>query len=563
MVDDAVPVCGGNAFLRREVACAVVCAIVGAIVFVPSLVAGYPLDDAFVAAAYDEASGVTRPLVGRFGSLGEYFSTHWWYGYYPATELFRPWTKLSYGLVHALFGSAGRPALAQHAVNLVVYGWVCALVAITCWRVLRSPRAAWIGGLAFAVHALHAEAVCTLTGRAELFAFGFGLQGLLALSLPRPVASARQVSVPRSLLAGLCFFVAFCSKESALAWVPVGIAAALWRGDRRQLMSVVLALLVAALLFFVLRARMIAGLPEPVPPANAFANPLVALAAPDRIADAVKIVGFGVLQILLPLRLSVDYGTAVFEIGQGFASMGFVLALLAFSLLWGGAVAVARRQPFFVAALFVHAAFVLPTANLVFPIGTIFGERLLFAPSFALPLALGALVVVLEKRGFRPRVFVPLVVLWLAYSSGYSLHRASLFESTATIAKHDVLVRPESANLQRLASAAYVREGDRGSAIEALEAACAIEPSFAAAWLNLAALVREGGDASRAEELLRQGLAVADPRQVRERAMLHASLATSLRLRGAIDEARQELQKAIALAPAEASYRARLEALGR
>ena len=57
------------------------------------------------------------------------------------------------------------------------------------------------------MHALHTEVVAGIVGRGELFAFVFGAAATLAYSRARP----------RLVLAGLAFFAAFCSKESALA----------------------------------------------------------------------------------------------------------------------------------------------------------------------------------------------------------------------------------------------------------------------------------------------------------------------------------------------------------
>ncbi|MCA8969025.1 MAG: tetratricopeptide repeat protein [Planctomycetes bacterium] len=555
----------GVASRRQLLWCALACALVGMVVFSPSLFGGYAIDDAFVVSPVDDAGNV-RPLVGTLGSIGDYFSTHWWYGYYPADTLFRPVTKLSYGWTHVLFGaSSSHPAGAQHAVNILVYGWVCALVAIALARLSGSIRAAWIGGLTFAVHTLHAEAVATLTGRAELFAFGFGLQAVLVLGiLGRSERTSRALAASCiGLVATTFFFAAFCSKESAAAWVPLVFGLALWRGDRTQRILAISSVLVAFGLFWWLRARMIDGLPAEVPATNEFANPLVALTASDRIAVAIRIVGFGLWKILFPIRLAVDHGHAVFSMAPGFGSPWTLVTIASYALACAAAIRCARRHPLFLVALAVHACFVLPTSNLLFPIGTIFGERLLFAPSFALPIAVAGLVSWLERgKNLGLSLWIPLC-MWLLHAGTYSFRRSIWFETTATIAKHDVQVRPESANLQRLASEAYLAEGDRGAAIEALENACRIEPAFAAAWLNLAALVRAAGDEERAERVLREGLERAAVAQVRERAMLHASLATGLAARGEIDQAKQELREAIELDPSDARYRERLEALER
>lgn len=536
------------------------CAIVGLVAFLPSLWGEYPLDDAFVARAVDER-GRALPLVGTLGSLQDYFTTHWWHGYYRATELFRPITKLSLAWTHAAFGGfASTPAFCQHAVNLLLYSWCCGLVFACVERVV-GLRAAWIAGLIFAVHAIHAEAVCTLTGRAEVLGLAFGLQGTLLLL----AATRSRLSIWRCLLASLCFFAAFASKESALGWVPASFAIlAFVRGTKmRGLVAWLVVLTPAVASFFVLRAQMIAQLPEAPAPTTVFANPLVALDTAARAFEAVEIFGFGIGRILCPLRLSADYGTSVFTVGDAPLSVAFWLSLAGLLALGSLALILRRSLPGLALGCFLYACFAFLTSNFAFAIGTIFGERLLFGPSFGAVVALGAVGAALLERYesvSRRWIYLPLA-LWLVYSAVYSVRRSVHFESTDTIALHDVQVQPRSANLQRLASEAYLRDGDRGAAIEALEAAVRLDPSFAASWLNLAALRREAGDKTRAEDLLREGLREAAPSLRRERAMLHASLATSLAGRGAKAEAIAELRKALELDPGNQDFAERLRRL--
>lgn len=543
---------------------AIVCACLGVLVFSPSLWGAYPLDDEFIATPF-LPSGDVRPLVGQLGSLGEYFSTHWWFGHYAATELFRPITKLTLGLTHAVWvgGLGWDAAFGQHLVNLGIYAWCCALVPVLISRLTNSKFCAVTAGVAFAVHTVHSEAVCTLTGRAELLAFALGLQAsILTMRVCDSRTRGRASSMAILLSASLLFFTAFGSKESALAWAPVVLCLVGWRCGRRPAVTTLAAAIVpAGIAFFVLRAQMIASLPDAVAATNAYANPLVELGVVDRIVQALEILGFGLGRVLFPIRLSVDHGRAVFDLADGLFDVGTLLSILVISIAIAGAWRCRRSAPLFSFAVFTYACFVFLTSNLAFPIGTIYAERLLFAPSLALALGVAAVAAVIERRGlYKPALLVPLS-FWVAHCAVYSFRRSAWFADTATIAQHDVRVQPRSANLQRLASAAFVAQGDRGSAIEALEEARKLEPKFAATWLNLAALVREAGDTGRALSLLREAIPTVDRAQTRERAMLHASLATSLAARGDVTGARRELLTAIELDPASTDYPKRLERL--
>src|SRR5688572_13509549 len=113
-------------------------------------------------------------------------------------NLYRPVTSLSYALQATLHGRRESTAWAWHLVNVLLYGVVCAQVALLAGRLATTDSAegaatrpngpatvaAACAGLLFATHPVHAEAVAGIVGRAEMIcAIGF-LGGLLVLTRP-------------------------------------------------------------------------------------------------------------------------------------------------------------------------------------------------------------------------------------------------------------------------------------------------------------------------------------------------------------------------------------------
>ena len=128
-------------------------------------------------------------------------------------NLYRPITSLSFAAQATLHGRDQGRAWAWHLFNVLLYGVVCAQVALLAGRMARvdeeeaveavrrargndpiscSAAAAWVAlcaGLLFAVHPVHVEVVAGIVGRAELICAAGFLGALLVIT--RPLAPLR------------------------------------------------------------------------------------------------------------------------------------------------------------------------------------------------------------------------------------------------------------------------------------------------------------------------------------------------------------------------------------
>ncbi len=229
-----------------------------------------------------------------------------------------------------------------------------------------SPQAstlAFTAALLFAVHPIHTEAVAGIVGRSELLAAGFLLTAWL-LHLR-----------DRHLLTLLCFALALLAKESAVVFLPLVLICDYARGRLKpRLLYVSIAGMTTLYLatFWRLQGSRFGTV---IPFLD---NPLAGLPAGLRILNALR-VGWKYLGLhVYPAALSSDYSYAAITLYSNGRTLGvvataFVLALWIWALY-------TRRVAWAVAGAIYLVGFAV-TANLLFPIGTIMGERLAYLPS--------------------------------------------------------------------------------------------------------------------------------------------------------------------------------------
>jgi tetratricopeptide (TPR) repeat protein len=165
--------------------------------------------------------------------------------------------------------------------------------------------------------------------------------------------------------------------------------------------------------------------------------------------------------------------------------------------------------------LFFALGFYLVTfsvvSNLVVPIGTIMGERLVYLPSVGFCLAL--VVVLRELCGRLPvaprmarAVFLGVVALTLGLHSARTLVRNPDWKSEERLYLHDVRTVPQSAKALSNAGKILQDLGQHSAAIGKFEQAIEIEPSFRTPVLNWAYSLSAQGREDEAITLLEREL---------------------------------------------------------
>jgi hypothetical protein len=311
---------------------------------------------------------------------------YWWAGN-RVDGLYRPLTTLSYLIDAAVLGHGDRPA-GYHAVNLLLHWGNAALGYVLLLRLLGGRVPAFLAAALFAVHPVATEAVTNLVGRADLLATLAVLGGLLLHARGPAGAHALRAQLATALSLGL----GLLAKESAIVLIAVVPlydlvfrvrAAARWR-DQIPFRAYA-GFGAALLLVWWLRARLYAAAP---PEPTAFLdNPLVGADFWTARLTAMKVLGQYVALLVWPAHLSWDYSYDQVPLVQpAFTSWENAQALLALAGFAGAlvlAVWTCRRLPALAFLLAFFLVALLPTANLLFLIGTTKAERLLYLPSLA------------------------------------------------------------------------------------------------------------------------------------------------------------------------------------
>jgi len=529
------------------------------IAYAPSLGNRFAMDDRVLAKAVLDTN-IPNPMVHELRPVTEYFSRDYLAGEARTPSyMYRPLTAWSYALVyHAFARHAGddeaREALPQHIVNLLLH----LLGVWLSYRVLRlfcGRGPSLLGALVFGLHPIRVEAVANIIGRAEILPFVLGAAALLVYE-----SGARKRGTDRAwrwATSAVLLFLAFCSKESALAWAPfllvVGIArdwpsrpdARLGSVLRARLPGVLAVTVPPVMLFAVLYARMIGLLTETPPPVYYLMNPLQHEPVTTRIWTATMVWGYGLLKTLWPWSLSAVYGAGAFPILSDPMDWRFLAAFGALAgMLVAGLLQVTRRPVLFVAmATFLGFGFI--TSNLPLPIGVIFGERHYYTSALALSFVVAWLAGSLAAR--RARLAGGLVLgAWLVTATVVVWNRGPVWRDNETLFFHDVRVQPNAA---RLHWAAATLSKDPEIKRRHLEAAVAAFPNFAAAWEQLGFLDARANRVADAERCFRRGIACPPGMDFTDGYDLHYNYALLLIRTGRADQARQHLEAAARLRP--------------
>ena len=406
---------------------------------------------------YDDKAIVRdNPRIRSPRNLPQIFTTSYFGSPRGTGTGYRPILLLSFAAqwwIHA------RSAVAFHAVNVAFHAAATLLLAGLLLRLQMPPPAALASALLFAVHPIHVEAVTSLVGRGETQAAVFTLFYLhLALRLfsRRPDLGRWTLDVGRILTlaaALLCYGLALLSKESAAADPAFAFllflfaAEGTWRhrlgtGIRRGLPVLAGSACVLAAVFL-LRGWVLGGYIK-ARDTGIFEveNALDPLTAGQRMANAVVILLRYAGRILLPLHLSAD------ESAWSIRPLPALSVLSIAAVLLVGATAVLSvaglfRRSFLGLGFLFFCVAMLPAGNLLFPIGTIFAERIAYLASAGICLAAGALLAAgAEGLTRRRRSALAAIVLALA---ARAVVRNAVWQSDEGLFFNLIQTSPESA----------------------------------------------------------------------------------------------------------------------
>lgn len=389
--------------------------------------------------------------------------TFWW----PNGEagIYRPFTTLSFLFNYAILGNGAVPGgyhwinFLLHAVNvLLVFAISLCLfrrMADRAFPIAFSTAALW------AVHPVLTESVTNIVGRADLLAGMAVLAGFWIY-----LKSTESVGYSRlAWLTGLAFAttVGVFSKESAVVLPGVIVLYELafhLQESRARLRSMLLGCAATILPIGAMLAQRALVLSASSPAEFPFVdNPIVGASFWIGRLTAIKVLARYLSLAIWPAKLSADYSYSEIALARGTLAdwtswIAIALAACLVGLLWKRS-----RSAFFFACFgFLN---LLPVSNLLFPIGTIMAERLLYLPLVGW-LACLAIAIDSATRRFRQARLARVIIGMIAIGFAIRTRARNIdWKDDLAMANASVHISPASFKVHRLLAAALF-QGDPG-----------------------------------------------------------------------------------------------------
>lgn len=473
---------------------ALLVALTAAVLYAPSLVNGFAYDDVAIIVHDTRVHSLTELPAILTG------------GYWDDTTLglYRPLTTLSFAIDWSV--GSGHPAL-FHLTNVLLHSLASCLAFLLLLRWF-TVGAALAGGLLFAVHPVHVEAVANVVGRAEPLAAAAVLGALLLWkeTLVGRFHSARTIGVAALLGVGLA------AKESAIVLVPLLMLVDLADGtlDPRRPWkwvhanrNALLGIAVVTGAWAAVRMTVLGGMA----PTRVDAAFDLATAAWPRTLTALQAWPVWATLLFAPVTLLADYGPQILLPIDRPNEGALVGGLLVVALIAGGTIAAFRGEGRTALVLLWFPVTILPVSNLIIPTGVIVAERTLYLPSLAASIALAMLVAHLRtatQPGLRAsvqRAGAYALLLVLVAFAGRTLLRIPAWRSTDTMFEALVADRPDSFRGQwHLAREARLA-GREAEAVQLYDHAVDLWPYRQRLTVEAAVYAAETGRLPRAREL--------------------------------------------------------------
>ena len=446
-----------------------------------------------------------NPAIRHLSDLRAIFAA----GYWPdrLDLLYRPLVIFSYALNYAV---AGLKPFSYHLVNVLLHAGNSALVYRLSVALFKAPGLALSAAAAFALHPIHTEAVANTVGRAELLATAFVfLSWWWYLKWDEAPVREKTWWLTASLTA---FGLALLSKEHAVILPGLLILTDLLRAPERGLLRsrIMRARCLTAYVWYLLplagyivvRVLVLGGLISAQ--VLWLANPLGQADPWTRSLTGIKILGKYLWLLLVPIRLSSDYSYNQIPVSRSPFEPAVLAALVALLVTLALAVWNWRQRPIISMGVAIFAVTILPVSNLLFPIGTIMAERVLYLPSFGFCLLLAVAVTTLAA-GPRWRLLAvgAFGLLLLGYGAR-TVVRNWDWRTNRAIFSAAARTSPNSTVVHAYLGDNMLDHGDLSGARREFERSLEIYPTYSKALAGLGMVLEKQGQIDEAIQLYRR-----------------------------------------------------------
>lgn len=409
---------------------------------------------------------------------------------------YRPLSLVSFALEYEMYGlNPGR----SHIINALCYGIMGMLLFIVLTKLLAIfPYKKWylslpfITTLLFIANPLHTEVVANIKGRDEIFSMGFSLLTMLLairwLEIKKPYII---------FLSFISFFLAMLSKENAAAFmiiIPVSIYL-FKQYDLRKVIIAVIPIMGAFLLYLIIRNEIFTDIREIKTLPQLMNDSFIEMSGLQKYATIFFTMGMYLKLLLLPHPLTYDYypyHIPIMEWNNPFVLLSFLIFLAIFAITayylflilieFVKSVFVSKSgnkskllvrgipnyRPVYIFGSIVFVVTLLPTLNLLFPIGAFMNERFLFVGLLGFCLIISFLLIyklsqILKESGTHFPVAISIISVLLIAWSYKTIDRNKAWKDNLTLFNTDIKTCPNSAKGNSSLGSEYLDLADKST----------------------------------------------------------------------------------------------------
>ncbi|MBI2674265.1 MAG: tetratricopeptide repeat protein [Candidatus Yanofskybacteria bacterium] len=381
--------------------------------------------------------------------------------------LFRPFTMASYAVNHYIndailtdSATSFQQAAGFRVANIIIHALNSFLVFWLIRCLFKNRFLSYATFLLFLVHPIHTEAVTSIVGRAELLAFFWSLVAIYFFIKKD------------TFLSSVSFLFALLSKEVALMALPIlfyvdwGVMKnRFFQTINRTFIFTPVVLVYAALRYKALGAYFFGDVTMTI-----VGNHLKFLPLKERVLTAFKVLYMYLERLVWPVHLSADYSYSTISPVSRFVDLTFLVGAVFFIFLLGFLV---FRKTHGTAVAFGALAFLSPyimISNLIKPVGTIMGERLMYFSSFGFILLFSYVLLKVSEKISKKIIYVFLALLIIFFSARTIIRNGDWYDArtlfTATLKES-----PNSLIARMAMAAVHVKDDEWDEAKEQLNIA--------------------------------------------------------------------------------------------
>ena len=484
---------------------AIVAVIVSLLLYLPTIGSQLVYDDLFLISPDLNASMV--PVVEDIGAAFDLFGQEYWANVNPdqapelrtrGQALYRPLTLFAWAVTLHTWHDQ-KPGMPFDATKGAPFHWLSVIVNMLVvlglhrltLRLFGSGRLAFLAAMIYALHPLHSEAVAYVAGLSDQLAALTVVMGLLCFERATRGQGVRPLATVGLILT---FFVGMLAKESSVLllagcaltdfmWALRGRAVGLAR--RVVLYGSMLAALGAHIW---IRYLAVGYLKPDTKLISRLDNVLIDADTNVRVLNSFKLLAKYVWLVLWPKDLSIDYSFSTITVSPDWMSPEPLAGtILMGAMLLLGLVKLKRSPALGWGLLFFVGCSVF-TSNMFVPIGTVFGERLMYLPTMGAAVALAVVANALLGSAKSARVNpvgLMLIVVALGLLGMRTWERNKDFRNSLTLFESAKEVSPTSARVRYQLGTLYANQKLYGEAIEEIHKALAIDNTLIPAAIRL------------------------------------------------------------------------------